>query len=240
MKIPLQEKSTNDQIRERFDNDVERFSNLETGQQAIIDAPLMLDLIGELSASLFPQAKTLLDIGCGAGNNTIKILRNVPELACDLLDLSPKMLERARQRVLAETSGEVRIFCGDFRTVDLPEGYYDIVVAAAVLHHLRDEADWRTAFARIYALLNSGGGLFVSDMFFHTSPAVQSAMWQQYRAYLETLGGAAYRQKVFAYIEKEDSPRDFLFQSDCLRSVGFRSVDILHKHACFGAYVAIK
>jgi tRNA (cmo5U34)-methyltransferase len=32
-------KSTVEQIRERFDGDVERFSNLETGQSATIDAP---------------------------------------------------------------------------------------------------------------------------------------------------------------------------------------------------------
>lgn len=38
-------KSTTQQIRERFDGDVERFSNLETGQSATIDAPLSLALI---------------------------------------------------------------------------------------------------------------------------------------------------------------------------------------------------
>ena len=37
-------KSTVDEIRERFDNDVERFSDLEQGQVASIDSPLHLDL----------------------------------------------------------------------------------------------------------------------------------------------------------------------------------------------------
>ena len=32
-------KSTVEEIRQRFDKDVERFSNLETGQSATIDAP---------------------------------------------------------------------------------------------------------------------------------------------------------------------------------------------------------
>ena len=44
-------KSTVDQIRQRFDNDVERFSNLETGQSATIDAPLVLDLITTVAAA---------------------------------------------------------------------------------------------------------------------------------------------------------------------------------------------
>ena len=41
-------KSTVDEIRERFD--VERFSNLETGQSATIDAPLSLTLIADAAS----------------------------------------------------------------------------------------------------------------------------------------------------------------------------------------------
>ena len=61
-------KSTVEQIRERFDKDVERFSNLETGQTAAMDSPLMLDLISRAAAALNPGATSILDIGCGAGN----------------------------------------------------------------------------------------------------------------------------------------------------------------------------
>ena len=38
-------KSTVTEIRERFDNEVERFSNLETGQVATMDAKIALELI---------------------------------------------------------------------------------------------------------------------------------------------------------------------------------------------------
>jgi hypothetical protein len=50
-------KSTVDQIRERFDGDVERFSNLETGQSATIDAPLSLSLIAEAVARVAVQLR---------------------------------------------------------------------------------------------------------------------------------------------------------------------------------------
>jgi tRNA (cmo5U34)-methyltransferase len=53
-------KSTVEQIRQRFDNDVERFSNLETGQSATIDAPLVLDLITQAAAATNPRATALL------------------------------------------------------------------------------------------------------------------------------------------------------------------------------------
>ena len=44
-------KSTVEEIRARFDADVERFSNLETGQLATVDAPLVLDLVTQAAAA---------------------------------------------------------------------------------------------------------------------------------------------------------------------------------------------
>ncbi len=61
-------KSTPEEIRRRFDADVERFSNLETGQSATMDAPLSLELVARAAATVCPRAESLLDIGCGAGN----------------------------------------------------------------------------------------------------------------------------------------------------------------------------
>ena len=45
-------KSKVDEIRQRFDADVERFSNLSTGQSATIDAPLGMGLIAETAAAM--------------------------------------------------------------------------------------------------------------------------------------------------------------------------------------------
>jgi hypothetical protein len=48
MTTELKNKSTTAEIRARFDHDVERFSSLETGQQATIDAVLVLELVAQI------------------------------------------------------------------------------------------------------------------------------------------------------------------------------------------------
>ena len=48
-------KSTVEEIRARFDQDVERFSNLATGQTATIDAALCLELVAQAAAAVTPQ-----------------------------------------------------------------------------------------------------------------------------------------------------------------------------------------
>lgn len=68
MKTGYPRKATNDEIKARFDQDVERFSDLEAGQQSTIDAPLNMELCTEAAKYTNPDAKELLDIGCGAGN----------------------------------------------------------------------------------------------------------------------------------------------------------------------------
>ena len=45
---------------------------------------------------------------------------------------------------------------------------------------------------------------------------------------------------MFAYVEKEDTPRPLTFQLDLLREVGFAQVDVLHKNVCFAAFGAVK
>ncbi len=237
----LEAKSTIEEIRERFENDVERFSDLEFGQAATIDAPLAMELITQAAVASTPNISRVLDIGCGAGNNTIRLLREYAKpFDCDLNDLSHNMLTRARVRVSAETTGSVTLLEGDFRTLDLPDGSYDVVIAAAVLHHLRDDADWVSAFTKVFKLLRPGGSFWITDLVAHETPKIQGMMWNRYGRYLEGLQGEDYCRKVFEYIEMEDSPRPVTFQLELLRRVGFAEVELLHKNSCFAAFGAIK
>lgn len=236
----LSKKSTVDQIRQRFDRDVERFSNLDTGQEAAMDAPLMLELTAKAALACTPQAMCMLDIGCGAGNYSLKILQNKADIHCDLVDLSASMLKKAYQRVTVETRGEVATFQGDIRQVELPKGKYDIITAAAVLHHLRDEDDWHNVFEKLYSLCAPGGSLWIVDLIRHGSPTLQKMMNTLYGHYLEKVGGSQYRDKVMAVIDQEDSPETLPFQLNLLLKVGFTQVEVLHKNAAYAAFGALK
>ncbi len=175
-------KSTVEQIRERFDGDVERFSNLETGQTATIDAPLSLALIAGAASRVTPGASSLLDVGCGAGNHALKILERLPNLDVTLIDLSRPMLDRASERVSQATSGKVIALQGDVRDLHLGDSQFDIICAAAVLHHLRETAEWQSTFSKLHASLKTGGSLWISDLIEHSDSRVQSLMWERYGA----------------------------------------------------------
>jgi tRNA (cmo5U34)-methyltransferase len=236
----LAEKSSVAEIRERFDHDVERFSKLETGQQALADAPLVLELVAQSVARRLQPGSALLDLGCGAGNFTLRILQEVSPLQCHLVDLSGPMLERARARIQATGVTSVTCHQLDLRQLDFPSDSFDCIVAGAVLHHLRDETDWMNVFAHLYNWLRPGGRLYVADFMIFDAADVQELMWNRFGQHLETLGGAAHRQKVIDYVHKEDSPRSLPFQFELLRRTGFAQYDVLHRNGLNVCYFGTK
>jgi tRNA (cmo5U34)-methyltransferase len=233
-------KSTVQEIKERFDNDVERFSNLDTGQLSTIDAKVSLELITEAASRIVPNAENLLDVGCGGGNYTLMMLTKLADLNCTLVDLSKPMLDKAVERVSLQTNGNVVSLQGDIREVALLENHYDIILAGAVLHHLRDDEDWESTFKKLFDLLKPGGCLMISDLITQDTNLLNDYTWERYGDYLEGLGGKDYRQKVLDYVAKEDSPRSMNYQLDLMKKVGFSKVEILHKNMCFGAFGGIK
>jgi tRNA (cmo5U34)-methyltransferase len=236
----MTEKATAEEIQRRFDADVESFSNLETGQTAIIDAPLMLELVSACSAAVTPQATSMLDIGCGAGNYALKVLGELPTLDVTLLDLSGAMLERAQERVAEATSGTMSTLQGDIREVELGEGAYDIITAAASLHHLRADDEWHHVFKKCFRALRPGGALWIADVVEQVHPAIQALIWERYGDYLVKLGGVEHRDHAFKQVELNDTPRSLEFQTAALYGAGFSHVDIVHKNGPFAAFAALK
>ena len=205
-----------------------------------MDAALVLDLIAHCVANTNPDARDILDVGCGAGNYTLKVLSHLAGLNATLIDLSVPMLDRAVSRVKPSTTGSVTAIQGDIREVALGTSRFDVIVASAVLHHLREPDEWQRVFSKFYGCLKPGGSVWISDLVSHAIPAIQEVLWNRYGDYLAAFKGVEYRDQVFAYVTQEDTPTPLLFQCELLRASGFRQVEILHKNAVFAAFCAIK
>ena len=138
------------------------------------------------------------------------------------------------------TQGRVSSIQGDIREISLPESGCDVILAAAVLHHLRTDAEWERVFTSFHRTLRPGGSIWIFDLIESSIGEVQSLMWKRYGDYLANFKDEAYRDHVFAYIEQEDTPRPLMYQLDLLRKVGFQQVEILHKNSCFAAFGGLK
>jgi ubiquinone/menaquinone biosynthesis C-methylase UbiE len=95
--------------------------------------------------------KTLLDLGCGAGENSVYFARKGAR--CTATDYSPGMVEKALKLAAAN---EVQIDACTMNAMDIefPDATFDIVYAANLLHHLPDPIG---ALREIHRVLKPGG-----------------------------------------------------------------------------------
>jgi ubiquinone/menaquinone biosynthesis C-methylase UbiE len=97
------------------------------------------------------QGKYLLDLGCGAGENSVYFAKQGAH--CLAVDYAPKMVELALQ--LAAQNG-VKIEGAVANAMDLhfPDHSFDLVYASNLLHHIPDP---KVTIQEMYRVLKPGG-----------------------------------------------------------------------------------
>jgi tRNA (cmo5U34)-methyltransferase len=106
--------------------------------------------------------KRFLDLGAGTGYTLRRVLRAFPETTAVGLDVSPEMLDRARQR-LSDIAGRVELHEIDLSS-PMIEGSYDATVSILAVHHLwADEK--RHLLSRVWEHTEPGGIFVLVDYF---------------------------------------------------------------------------
>jgi Methylase involved in ubiquinone/menaquinone biosynthesis len=233
-------KSSPETIRRNFDQQVERFSNIETGQTTAIDSPLCMELVSRSAQMLNPEAKSIMDLGCGGGNYAVKVASLLPDVDCTLVDISANMLERAAERVSEIISGKVNALHGDYRELDLGENLYDVITAGTTLHHLRGDEEWELVFSKVYKALKPGGTFWINDIVIGETREITQMMLDGWVSMLQNQVSADEVEMYLDRYESEDTPRTLSYQLDLLKQVGFKETFVLHKHFNFAAFGARK
>ncbi len=234
------QKSSPEVIRQNFDRQVDRFSNLETGQLTAIDSPLCMELVGRSAALLNPNATRILDLGCGGGNYAVKVASTLPNVDCTLIDLSANMLEKASERISKIITGKVVALQGDYREIPLEENAYDVITAGTTLHHLREDPEWELVFMKVFKALKKGGTFWINDIVVSETDSITNMMMD---GWISIMRKQIDEDDVEMYLERykaEDTPRTLSYQLDLMKKTGFSETLVLHKHFNFAAFGARK
>jgi precorrin-6B methylase 2 len=122
------------------------------------------------------EARTMLDLGGGAGTNAIAFCTVYPNLKATVFDL-PQTL-RVTERTVKQAGLEDRIALkpGNFHEDSLG-GPYDVVLMSDILHYQDDRMN-AAVVKKVHAHLNPGGRLVIKDRFLDeagTGPAWTTA-----------------------------------------------------------------
>jgi arsenite methyltransferase len=110
---------------------------------------------------LFP-GDAVLDIGCGAGVDTLVAARLVqPGGRVVGLDLTPAMLEQARAHLSRVGAAGVTFQTGEAEALPFPDNDFDAVISNGVFNLALDK---EKALLEAHRVLKPGGRLMVADM----------------------------------------------------------------------------
>lgn len=105
----------------------------------------ILDKMGEVAG------KRLLDLGCGAGENSVYFAQRGAD--CVAADYSPGMVEVAMQ-LAAKNHVKIEGKITNAIAIDFPDNTFDFVYAANLLHHIGDP---HQAIQEMHRVLKPGG-----------------------------------------------------------------------------------
>ncbi|HEY4700330.1 MAG TPA: class I SAM-dependent methyltransferase [Streptosporangiaceae bacterium] len=107
-----------------------------------------------------------LEIGAGLGGLTAQLLTQYPQFRMVATDTDVERVAMAEQ-VLSGFGQRASVQRADATALPFPDGRFDLVVSAAMLHHV---IEWDKALAEAVRVLRPGGKLVGYDML-NTAPA---------------------------------------------------------------------
>lgn len=177
------------------------------------EIPHRLEGESTLISEVPPTSKRILDLGCGDGRLLSLVLQRCENATGTGLDVSPTMLDKARERFADD---ERASFVQWNMDESLPElGCFDCIVSSFAIHHCSDDRK-RELYAEAYALLNPGGVFCNLE---HVSSPNEHVHSRFLRAMKMTPADEDSSNKLL----------DVETQLDWLRDIGFENVDCYWK-----------
>ena len=132
--------------------------------EEIPDYPRLQTEVAAAAATGAPRS--ILDLGVGSGLTAQRVLEALPEAELLGIDASSEMLSAAESTLDPERT---RLQLGRLEE-SLPKGPFDLVMSTLSVHHL-DGPGKADLFARIAAVLDSGGRFVLGDLIVPADPA---------------------------------------------------------------------
>ncbi len=214
-----------DRVAENYDQEIlKTFPRYDEMIEALVNAiPTDMD------------SPRVLDLGCGTGNITKKVLEVFPNAKITCLDISDKMIEISKEKL---SDYEIEYVLGDFTIIDIIDNY-DVIISSLALHHIETDEEKLEMYKYIFNALNDGGVFYNADVVKSDSPYNNELNERKYVEYMKLKNATNKEIEDFKNRRNDnDSPITLLKHFNLLEESGFSHIDVIWKYygnAVFGA-----
>lgn len=142
------------------------------------------EMVDRLITYLPDRADRILELGCGTGNLTRRLLDRYPNAVLTSVDASPEMIDITRARTTTHAA-RLHLTCARFEDFQAAPASFDLVVSSLSLHHVIDKA---ALYGRIASWLPHGGTFAFADQLLGATPEVQARHWTLWLAFCREPG----------------------------------------------------
>lgn len=196
------------------------------------------EMIDRLLAHLPLHATTILELGCGTGNFTIKLLEQFPSAKVITVDAAPEMTALTGSRA-AERGWTRRLECrtARFEGLAFEPGSFDLVTSCMSLHHVKDK---RPIYQRIGSWLVRGGQLCIADQLLGATPEAQAEFWRAWLEFCRQPGHCSEEEirSLEAHAAAHDHYEPLTNHLQMLREAGFGRMDCVWRNYMYTVFVA--
>jgi tRNA (cmo5U34)-methyltransferase len=225
-----------DRIRQHFEEEAREYDDIIL--KLIPHYPQMLDAL--VSAIPFDASEPIrvIDLGCGTGTISQRVLAAFPNTHVTCLDLVENMVEMAKVKLAQHP--HVRYLVSDFSTLAF-DAQYDVAVSSLALHHLVTDEDKQGFYHQIYEALAPGGVFYNADVVLGSSDALQAMYMQKWQTFmLQNISQDEMENTWLPKYYDEDRPAELTGHLAWLAEVGFADVDVVWKYYNYAVYGGTK
>lgn len=125
----------------------------------------------------FENCHTILDIGCGYGEDVVSLGMQYPHLKLCGNTISPKQVDLAMQRINQAGLSDRVMICLSDSSIEPFREYYDVIFGFEVAHHIKNKA---SLFKNIANHLTEKGQLILADFVSHAEFAIEHEKTNSY------------------------------------------------------------
>ncbi len=224
-------------------------TDFDSGIRALI--PHYDEMLNVIVQAVPADTRQILELGCGTGELTVKILQRCPAAHVYAVDYSSRMLQFAQHKMerlgFAERVSWIEADFGNWaehglmKEIEVP---LDACISSLAIHHLSDELKLKL-FQQLHHSLRQGGCFWNADPVL-SAPESLRAVYEEARTdwlQKQTITPEEIRAKMNRGISHGHSSHDHLatlsMHLDFLSKALFSPVDVLWKYygfAVFGGY----
>ncbi|MCT7965295.1 class I SAM-dependent methyltransferase [Laspinema sp. D1] len=142
--------------------------------------PIYDDLLAALLRCIPVTSKQILELGCGTGELSLKLLAHCPDAELVAVDYSPRMLSVCQDKIAAAGYGErvrwIEADFGNLATLNVriaPHQGFDVCASSLAIHHLSDPVKLKL-FKWVRQNLSPGGCFWNADPVLSETPALEA------------------------------------------------------------------